>query len=112
MSDAQVGDSFTLDLTGQVGPLVQGTHVEVALLVDAATADLLHGAHVDHSPDERQWVSTALHPPRNINLISLSPRLLLNHPATSLRKYMGESWWNVVSVCMGMYRLRDICELR
>ncbi|KAF9785690.1 hypothetical protein BJ322DRAFT_1204137 [Thelephora terrestris] len=53
--DAQVGDFFTLDLTGQVGPLDQGKNAEIALLVDAATADLLHGAQVDHSPDEGQW---------------------------------------------------------
>ena len=38
----------------------EGTTVDIAFLVDAATADLLHGVQVDHSPDERQWVSTAL----------------------------------------------------
>jgi hypothetical protein len=54
-----VGDSFTLDLTDQVGPLPQGTMTEIAFLVDTATADLLHRAQVDHSPDEREWVSTA-----------------------------------------------------
>lgn len=53
--EAQVGDSFTLDLTGQVGSLLQGIETELAFLVDAATADLLNGVHVDHSPDERQW---------------------------------------------------------
>lgn len=67
MLDALVGDSFTLDLTGQIGPLLQGTKIEMVFLVDAATADLLHRVQVDHSPDERQWVSTALPSERNGN---------------------------------------------
>ena len=67
--DAQIGDSFILDLTGQVGSLQEGEETEVALLVDAATADLLNGVQVDHSPDERQWVSTALHSQMNLNSI-------------------------------------------
>ena len=65
MLDALVGDSFTLDLTGQIGPLLQGTKIEMVFLVDAATADLLHRVQVDHSPDERQWVSIALPSERN-----------------------------------------------
>jgi len=53
--DAQVGDYFTFDLIGQVGPFLQGAETEIVLLVDAATADLLNGAQADHSADERQW---------------------------------------------------------
>ena len=49
-----------LDLTDQIGPLIQGSRIEMAFLVDAAATDLLRGVWVDHSPDERQWVSTAL----------------------------------------------------
>ena len=40
----------------------------MAFLVDTATADLLHGAQIDHSPDGRQWVSTVSYPERNYEL--------------------------------------------
>ena len=36
-----------------------GAAIEVAFLVDTATAGLLHRVQVDHSPEGRQWVSTA-----------------------------------------------------
>jgi len=60
--DAQVGDSFTLDLTGKVGPLHQGTKIEIVFLFGAATVHLLQKAQVDHSPDERQWSPPIVQP--------------------------------------------------
>jgi len=39
----------------------------MAFLVDAATAGLLRGVQIDHSPDERNWVSTALCPSNDLN---------------------------------------------
>ena len=44
-----------------------GAAIEIAFLVDTATAGLLYRVQVDHSPDERQWVSTALKSSNNPN---------------------------------------------